>query len=369
MASTPRRITESYTSQSPLRVDREAGVIHGVRILGPVSKNTYGLKDVDATEYAKTAHDDVRRLYEGKACNLNHVRDKKTNHVVEDAFGKFGNVSTLVESDGPVTRGDLHYLKSHEMANRVVEDVERGLGVYGLSHDAFAGREHVDRKRRRLVIESITSVNSIDLVLGAATNRNLWESQEQPTMKTLKAWLDSLADLPPGKAKWSRNLCESAELRNALESDGATVGEAFDAAVTTVLSDPALPASEKAVRVARLLETRERLDATADSEPTVAKPADDTAPELARVLAENAELKTQIAVRQLCESEGFAPKPHQLKSIQLLSTEVERKALIADLKVGVKPVETPRSGFRRTVESTNTTPAGDAKTFAARIKG
>ena len=188
-------------------------------------------------------------------------------------------------------------------------------------------------------------------------------------MKTLKTLLESLADLPPGKAKWAKSVTESTELRTAIESEGETVGDAFDAAVGTVLSDPALTAAVKTARVAQLLESRERLEATADSEPPAVTIAESktTAEDLAAVTAENASLKAQLAVRTLCEAEGFTAKPHQLKTLQLLESDVERRAYIADLKTAFAvKADAPRSGFR----PTGTAPAvtKDAKAFAASIR-
>ena len=45
----------AFAAGSPLRVDKEAGIIFGVRALGPESRNTYGVPGVDATEYTESA--------------------------------------------------------------------------------------------------------------------------------------------------------------------------------------------------------------------------------------------------------------------------------------------------------------------------
>ncbi len=371
MASTPRHPNESYTETTPLRVDREAGVIFGARILGSESKNTYGVSGVTATEYAAGAHNDARKLYEGAKCYLNHIRDKKSERQVQDSFGVFRNITTKQIDGKPVTFGDLHYLPEHPMAGSIAGDAERGTGIFGLSHDAFAGGERVDRNRKKLVIESLKSVNSVDIVTKPATNRTLSESEE-PTMHTLKSLLES-ADFAPGKRKWALRLIEDSELIAAVESNGEDLPTAFDAGVYTVMNEPTLPAGERSKRIGRLLEARERLEASADSEPEVIVPtpaANDTSAEITRLLGENEKLKAVDAVRRLCESEGFPPKPHHIESLQSLTTDTARKALIADLK-GSTPAAptTPRSGFRRVAESTDGTwtPAKDADEFARRV--
>lgn len=372
MAHTPRHLVEAYHATAPLTVDREVGVIRRVRILGHESKNTHGASGVEATEYPKSAHDSAKPLYENAICFLNH-KDTKSKRQVTEAFGRFRNVTTEVTNGQPVTYGDLHYLKSHNEAARVCEDAERGdLGMFGLSHDAYAGKDRIDRSRKRLVIESLAKVNSIDIVLNPATNRNLRESQDEPTMKTLRTLIEDLKDLPVGKAKWAKRLTGDADMRNVCESEGETVGDAFRSAVDTVLSDPTLPANQKAGRVYRLLETQERLEQTADSEPPV--PVETPAPTDATLLQENAQLKAELAVRQLCEAESFVAKPHQLKTLRLLESEAERKALIADLKAAVAVPATkpagPRSGFRVTESNKDELkPADNPKAFAALIRG
>ena len=208
-----RRLTEAFTHATPLKVDREKGIIFRMRVLGPTSVNSYGVNGVNGTEYSEGAHADALRMYEGQTCGIDHIRNEGSKErSVRDVLGKFHNPVTEKTSEGPVTYADLHYLKSNQLAESVCEDAERGLGAFGLSHDAYAGKERVDRPRKKLVIESLRSVNSIDLVSRAATNRNLAES-ETPTVKTtLRKVLESLKDLPVGKSAWKRHLIEDGDM-------------------------------------------------------------------------------------------------------------------------------------------------------------
>lgn len=287
------RLIESTICGPGLKVDRAAGIIFGVRMLGPLSKNTYGVRDVDATEYTESAHRDAVRLYEGAVSCIDHVnaRDSRKERSARDSFGTFRNILMARGKDGPATYGDLHYLRSHDMADKVAEAAERALPCLGLSHDAYAGSERIDKARRRLVIESLKSVNSIDIVLKPATNRSLSESLDV-----------SMAD------------------------------SSYD--------------------------------------------------EVARLLVENEKLRTEMAVRHLCESEGFTPRPYQVAAIAGLRNESDRRTLIAELKRNAKSPTGVRSGFRRTRESDKPSDLSDlsawlrdrptekeVKEFALRIRG
>lgn len=336
--SSARQLNESYQITEKLKVDREAGIIYGVRVLGSESRNTHGVSGVEGTEYAKAAHDDARRLYEGLPCNLNHI-DGKTKRVVQDVFGEFRNVDQKSVNGKPVTYADLHYLKSHEMSGRVCESVERGMSVFGMSHDAISNKERIDKKKKRLVIEGLESANSIDLVYRPATNRNLWESTEMKT--TLKEMLESV-ESESGKTV-ARHIIEDTSMAESLACE-------FDpAGFTKILESVAKIIANEKESARKLLESNE-------------------SQKIAELAKENAQLKQKDTVRSLCEAEGFVPKPHQLTALVLLESEADRKATIADFK-GTSKTDgsSPRSGFRRVNEGEHK-PASDAKTFFQRIK-
>jgi hypothetical protein len=180
--ATPKPLTvrEDYTPQpGPLKVDRAAGIIYGVKVLGWRSRNR--------REYTREMAEDAvrRKLYEGVKVRINHQVEPARFLPAEPLFGTIHNAQ--VSADGLFA--DLHYLKSHEMAERVCEDVERGLGLYGLSHDAE--KNEWEFKNGVEVIHSISEVYFVDLVGKAATTANLWESQTVPT--TLKELIEAAA--------------------------------------------------------------------------------------------------------------------------------------------------------------------------------
>lgn len=154
---------------SSLRVDRDAGVIHGVKVLG--------LESANGRRYTPEAVRQAARLYEGVPVNIDHPSDGQGAAAREcDArFGQLRNVQ--VRADG--LYADLHYLKAHPLAERICEAAERMPDAFGLSHNAEGRGEQEDGV---LVIREIADVHSVDLVSDPATTQGLFE--HRTTMKT-----------------------------------------------------------------------------------------------------------------------------------------------------------------------------------------
>ena len=176
------RLTEQHTL-SPTAIDREAGVIGGVRILGAESKN--------GRRYSPRAMQAAARMYEGIAVNVDHSPDAKDRSVSE-AFGWLTNVR---ESDGAVF-GDLHYLKTHPQAPLLLEVAERNPNRLGLSHHA-EGTVRMDGGTT--VVETIERVHSVDLVQTPATNTGLFESRGHMTIREAYAKHPRLAKILEGE--------------------------------------------------------------------------------------------------------------------------------------------------------------------------
>ncbi len=146
---------------SPTAIDTEEGVIRGVRILGPSSKN--------GRRYSPAAIRSAAGMYEGVAVNVDHSRDA-TDRPVADAFGWLRGVAVR---EGAVY-GDLHYLKSHPSAPLLVEVAQRNPNRLGLSHHA-EGTVRMDGGTT--IVETVERVHSVDLVQTPATNAGLFESE------------------------------------------------------------------------------------------------------------------------------------------------------------------------------------------------
>lgn len=160
------RTIEAVASSSGMEVDRDAGIIHGVKILGLVSDNN--------RKYMPEAVRKAKSLYEGIKVNIDHPAESGDVRSAEDRFGKLINVK-YVEGEG--LYGDLMFLKSHPMAERICEAAERNdmNDTFGLSHNAQGdGQEDNDGC---FVVSSIVEVRHVDLVADPATTKSLREAR------------------------------------------------------------------------------------------------------------------------------------------------------------------------------------------------
>lgn len=150
-----------YRTNGVGKVDKEAGIIFGVRILGKESAN--------GRSYSDRAMNDATRMYESAKVNIDHPAEHQRERGFGDGFGELRNV----RREGDAVIGDLHYVRSHPMAPLILEYAERFPRQFGLSHHAD-GR--VSRKGGKVIVESVEVVHSVDIVGCPATNRGLFES-------------------------------------------------------------------------------------------------------------------------------------------------------------------------------------------------
>lgn len=378
---TRRPLTEAVQAcDSPLKVDKDRRIIFGVKVLGRFSRNSHGLREaVNGTEYTPQCMREALPLYEGVEVMANHAAGPAAKaRGVEDVLGVLRNAR--VEEDG--IRADLHYLDSHRTTAAVLEDVERAIGVFGLSHDAEAGRERFDRQSRRLVIESLKSVKSVDLVRKPASNRNLWESGD---MKTVRQVIESL-DLSGRWGDWRKRLLEDHVMGPAMDAAAPDAGSgdlkgALMAALTPMLDD-AFESGDPAKLIAALkdfVKLHAKHTGKGDAEPEEPKTEadedgdkDDAKPDDVKTEAlkdENEKLKHKLKVRQLCEEAGVAkPDKVLLESLEAVPEATARKLLEREKARGG---DRPRSASIQTGGSSaagDYKPAADAKEFGRRIK-
>lgn len=333
----------------PLKVDRELGVIFGVRVLGRFSKNRYVPEAVNGTEYSEACMDDaVRRgLYEGVHVNSDHPADRArpgAERATDDGLGVLRNVrkERCPKTGDPALVGDFHFFRSKDLNESVCEDVERRLGVFGLSHNASAAKERFDPRAKRLVIESLETVRGVDLVRKPATNTNLWES-ERPMPITIRSLLESRrSQLSKPRRRWADRLVEMYEEDPSMGAEAEPAADAspddalkagFEAAMLAIIRGDGT-AQDKAKKIGEYLKTHEKLTAPAEPEEPKAesddgdKPADkpkgDDKPK-----DKEESLKAENDALRLCLLEGVQPTPAQLKALTLLESEAERKELVA----------------------------------------
>lgn len=215
-------------------VDREKGVIPGVRILGRESKN--------GRVYSDAALDKAPSLYEESTVNLDHVFDGEEPRGVLESWGVLRNC----RREGDCVRGDLHYLKEHSSTPVLLEKAERFPRSFGLSH-AASGDVRPGLDGQPDVVEDLFAVESVDVVGRPATNDGLFESHDSrrtPKMAT-KPKTRKVADVVREcKAK------DAGRLRRLLEDDFATMaGDAPD----VVVDDPSTPEDELAASIESLV--------------------------------------------------------------------------------------------------------------------
>jgi len=188
------RTIEAVASSTGMEVDRDAGIIHGVKILGLVSDNN--------RKYMPEAVRKAKSLYEGIKVNIDHPAESGDVRSAEDRFGKLINVK-YVEGEG--LYGDLMFLKSHPMAERICEAAERNdmNDTFGLSHNAQGDGQEDDQGC--FVVSSIVEVRHVDLVADPATTKSLREARTRMKEATdfensqIKRENDQLLAMPTAK--------------------------------------------------------------------------------------------------------------------------------------------------------------------------
>jgi len=160
-----RRLTirEDWSNPKPLRVDRDQAVIYGVKLVGLVSLN--------GRKYLPEALRKGASLYEGAPVNINHSSEDES---VPSSYDRFGQVHNPHYVEGQGIFGDIHYLKSHPMAERLTEAAEKMPDIFNMSHVIEAG---TTRDGDLIIVHEILEVRSIDVVTDGATTKSLTESR------------------------------------------------------------------------------------------------------------------------------------------------------------------------------------------------
>jgi hypothetical protein len=159
-----------------LRVDRAAGIIRGVKLLGLVSRN--------GRRYRETALTEAIGLYEGAKVNINHPKGHPLSP--RDYQDRLGVVRSVHFRSGQGLFGDLHFNPKHALSEQLVWDAEHAPQNVGLSHNVLA-RTALDGGDT--VVEAIHRVQSIDLVADPATTSGLYEhaAQQSPAAQTAES--------------------------------------------------------------------------------------------------------------------------------------------------------------------------------------
>ena len=157
-------VLEFFDLSSPRRnIDKENGVVSGVKILGVKSRNN--------RIYPIETLRDAAPLYENAKVNVNHPDGSPTeSRKYQDRVGSIKNVT--VQENG--LYGDFHFNPKHPLAEQMLWDAERAPENFGFSHNVEAV---VRLENGAQVVDKIVRVRSVDLVADPATTSGLFESE------------------------------------------------------------------------------------------------------------------------------------------------------------------------------------------------
>jgi hypothetical protein len=146
-----------------MRVDAQAGVIRGVKLLGLESRN--------GRSYLPETLVQAARLYEEAKVNVNHPKGNPAGP--RDYQDRIGTIRGVAMRPGEGLFGDFHFNPKHALAEQLIWDAEHAAENVGFSHNVEA---RTSRRGDRVVVEAILRVQSVDLVADPATTRGLFES-------------------------------------------------------------------------------------------------------------------------------------------------------------------------------------------------
>ena len=146
-----------------LRIDREAGVLRGVKLLGLESRN--------GRTYSPAALETAKNLYEGARVNVNHPKSHPL--ASRDYQDRLGLVRNIALRPGAGLFGDFHFNPKHALAEQLLWDAQHAPENVGFSHNV-QGR--TVRQGDQTVVEAILKVHSVDLVADPATTSGLFEA-------------------------------------------------------------------------------------------------------------------------------------------------------------------------------------------------
>jgi hypothetical protein len=388
-------IRESYESDSKMRVDREAGIIYHVKVLGEKSPNTHGKAGVKGTDYLPSAHQSLVSLIEscgvgGQKVNKNHTEKDKPNRdrTTDERVAWLVNPSR----EGNQTFADLHILKSDPEASKFFEAAERNPTLFALSINADG---HYQIVNSRLAIDRFNKVWSVDIVTDGGSTVALNESKEHPM--TLR---EALENLVGKKNKALVRLFETdsllkpdapadvapAEATATAPEDDADYCAHLGKAMVAILNDDSLDQEAKKKKILAILKlTGDEEDEPASGEGD--KPVeendetegkekeksekDDEKKEMKESRERLAKLEAKDNVRTLCESLEYQPSkdsaPEIIDALCALPNDKARKKLIESLRGGTngkpqkKGTGLPRTGSGNTTVKESGNLPKDAK--------
>ena len=339
------------------QVDRQAGVIRQVKILGRVSRN--------GRRYSERALREAAERYVGVGVNLNHPDRRRVGNprAIEEGFGWLENVQVLSEG----VFGDLHFFRTHPQAAMICEAAERRPERFGLSHVAEGD---VSVSSQGAIVESIRRVLSVDVVQNPATSTGLFESQvTHPRSEPMKTSLGREIDAATEREEFSLDEEELLPVgNNDLERPDLPDEEVppegrLRRRLNCLLAEEAIPVGSLVARLKRLLEEH------------APRPLDRTLRRgAARTDAGVSSRESSDWRRELLEAAGIEPSPAKVRALGSVTTREERQELLESWKPvrsagsgsrAMKPLRSP--GIVRDDSSCGEYPV-DSRSFAAALR-
>ncbi len=359
-------------------IDRENGCIRGVKLLGEASRNPPPSNHV----YPRSTREAAIPLFEGAAVCVDHPAPDEVSRTrsYRDGMGVIRNV----REKGDGLYGDWFFNPKHALAEQVFWDAINSPKGPGFSINGNAGaKRHTDVG---MVVESIDSLTSIDLVSRPATTAGLRESQRLPMKMKLRDLIEHLKFTRPGYARGLREVAESGLMTPDQQAD-APLGDAppdapgdepgdadhevalkqgFRGAMLAVIDDDGMDMGGKIAKLKEIMKAQEKLMSGAKGGkggkgaecPPGEKPdpgakggkGDEPPPKKDDDAMESLRLQNR-ALHLLMES-GIRPDRVLSKALEGCRTEAEVKELI----------EAGRSRGQTTYNGARSAPAGTSAT-------
>jgi hypothetical protein len=305
----PKVLVEEIASKP--RVDREAGYLRDVLVLGAVSKNK--------VVYPSTVREKAVPLFEGARVNLSHTADRSIKALnqptsFERRVGKLTELRNTPEG----VRGNLKLLKKHPWAEVIFESAEESPDLFGLS-PVMLGLVGGDDGKGNEICGEIQKVKSVDIVADPGTTRSFFEDtvsgvQEAPR----KEISEELAPEPTEETP------EASAEQHYEEACRKAILEYVD----EVFAGSKTP-EEAAKSIKEHLKTHLKMhekEAEAEAETEEAEMEEQERQELTA-------LRTEKACRLLIEEAGMTADKELIDTLSELPTDESRKRVLNKLKL------------------------------------
>lgn len=192
----PQFVAERFVFGKPASIDREKGIVRGVRVLNAESRND--------RVYPEPVLRAALKLYANLPVNVGHHYNPATMLPVEvpppDRFGRLGP-EPVIESGG-ITADYLQFNPKHPFAEQFLWACEHQPDLYSFSPLHRVKWAQKRDGKDRLVAESILEAASADIVSDGGTTSTIFES----------------------RTKWAAEMALDPEkIVGELESDGAII--------------------------------------------------------------------------------------------------------------------------------------------------